>query len=58
LRRKICVHPTHVDLVPNVRLVLTDQELTDQCARVLLDTEEILSSDVPEESVSMTVSVH
>jgi len=47
-----------VDLVPSVRLVLTGQELTDQCAPVLLDTEEILSSDVPEESVSMTVSVH
>jgi len=57
LRRRICVHPTHVVQVPSVRLVLTGQVLTDQCVPVQLDTEVILSSDVPEESVSMTVSV-
>lgn len=58
LKRKICVHPTHVDLVPSVRLVLTGQVQTDQSAHVQLDTEEIHSLDAQEESVSMTVSVH
>lgn len=41
----------------NVKLALIDLALTDLCALVQLDSEEILSSDVAEESVSMTASV-
>jgi hypothetical protein len=57
LRRKTCATLFPVDLVLNVRLGLTDLELIDQCAPVLLATGEIHLLVVNEVNVSMIASV-